>query len=271
VTSVSIKELLEQGVHFGHQARRWNPKMREYIFETRTGVHIIDLRKTKVLLEKALDFIQQKVAEGKDIIFVATKRQCREIVKETAQKMGQHYVTERWLGGTLTNFRTILSSVRRLEELETIRKEGRAEGRSKKEIAALRREETRLHRNLDGIRGMKEPPGAVVIVDIMKEANCLKEANRLGVPVVAMVDTSCDPTAVDFLIPANDDGIKSTRLIIVKIGQAVEAGLALRAPKPEEEKKAKKEKVKTAADKEESPLPDANEVLEPFVAQEEGS
>lgn len=259
MTSVSIKELLEHGVHFGHQSRRWNPKMKEYIFETRNRVHIIDLRKTKKLLERALDFIQGTVAEGKDVIFVATKRQCREIVKETAEKLGQYYVIERWLGGTLTNFRTILSSVERLEELEAIRREGKAEGRSKKEIAALRREENRLHRNLDGIRNMKEPPGAVVVIDIMREANCLREANRLGVPVVALIDTNCDPEMVDYLIPCNDDGIKSTRLIITKIGEAVAAGLARRAPAPEPGAKPPKKEKAAAAEPEEKGTPSAAE------------
>ncbi len=252
MSSVQIKELLTAGVHFGHQTKRWNPKMESYILESRSKIHIIDLRRTSRCLNEALEFIRERVAEGKDVLFVGTKKQCRELLKETAERLEMHYVVDRWLGGALTNFQTIRSSIKRLEELEAIRLQDATEGRSKKEVASLRREEQKLHRNLDGIRKMAEHPAVIMVIDIQREQNAVKEGRRLGIPIVALVDTNCDPTLVEFPIPGNDDGIRSTKLIVSKIEEAVAAGLSQRkrrpAKKADEEKggsasKAKKEKA----------------------------
>ena len=252
MSSVTIKELLDAGVHFGHQTRRWNPRMEDYIFEARNKIHIIDLRKTRRLLSQALEFIKNSVAEGSDVLLVGTKKQVREIIKEAATRTEMHYVIDRWLGGTLTNFQTIRSSVKRLEELEAIR-QGGLEGRSKKEIAALGREENKLHRNLDGIRKMDKLPGALVVVDIMREDNAVREGKKLGIPMVAMVDTNCDPTLIDYPIPGNDDGIRSSKLVISKIVEIIEEGISLRQQKAPVRKKKKGTK---AAKEKETPAED---------------
>ena len=248
MNSVTIKELLDAGVHFGHQTRRWNPKMEDYIFESRNKIHIIDIRKTIGLLNAAMDFIRDVVADGKDVLLVGTKKQSREILRETAERSQMHYVVDRWLGGALTNFQTIRLSINRLEELEAIRKESQLEGRSKKEVASLRREEHKLHRNLDGIRAMDNLPGAMVIVDIGREINAVLEGRKLNIPIVALVDTNRNPALVDFPIPGNDDGIRATKLIISKIEEAINEGLDLRK-KRIEDKKAKKSDEKKAGEK----------------------
>ena len=248
MSSVTIKELLDAGVHFGHQTRRWNPKMEDYIFESRNKIHIIDIRKTIGLLNAAMDFIRDVVADGKDVLLVGTKKQSREILRETAERSQMHYVVDRWLGGALTNFQTIRLSINRLEELEAIRKESQLEGRSKKEVASLRREEHKLHRNLDGIRAMDNLPGAMVIVDIGREINAVLEGRKLNIPIVALVDTNRNPALVDFPIPGNDDGIRATKLIISKIEEAINEGLDLRK-KRIEDKKAKKSDEKKAGGK----------------------
>ena len=248
MSSVTIKELLDAGVHFGHQTRRWNPKMEDYIFESRNKIHIIDIRKTIGLLNAAMDFIRDVVADGKDVLLVGTKKQSREILRETAERSQMHYVVDRWLGGALTNFQTIRLSINRLEELEAIRKESQLEGRSKKEVASLRREEHKLHRNLDGIRAMDNLPGAMVIVDIGREINAVLEGRKLNIPIVALVDTNRNPALVDFPIPGNDDGIRATKLIISKIEEAINEGLDLRK-KRIEDKKAKKSEEKKAGEK----------------------
>jgi small subunit ribosomal protein S2 len=248
VNSVTIKELLDAGVHFGHQTRRWNPKMEDYIFESRNKIHIIDIRKTIGLLNAAMNFIRDVVADGKDVLLVGTKKQSREILRETAERSQMHYVVDRWLGGALTNFQTIRLSINRLEELEAIRKESQLEGRSKKEVASLRREEHKLHRNLDGIRAMDNLPGAMVIVDIGREINAVLEGRKLNIPIVALVDTNRNPALVDFPIPGNDDGIRATKLIISKIEEAINEGLDLRK-KRIEDKKAKKSDEKKAGEK----------------------
>ena len=247
MSSVTIKELLDAGVHFGHQTRRWNPKMEDYIFESRNKIHIIDIRKTIGLLNAAMDFIRDVVADGKDVLLVGTKKQSREILRETAERSQMHYVVDRWLGGALTNFQTIRLSINRLEELEAIRKESQLEGRSKKEVASLRREEHKLHRNLDGIRAMDNLPGAMVIVDIGREINAVLEGRKLNIPIVALVDTNRNPALVDFPIPGNDDGIRATKLIISKIEEAINEGLDLRK-KRIEDKKAKKSDEKKAGE-----------------------
>ena len=248
MSSVTIKELLDAGVHFGHQTRRWNPKMEDYIFESRNKIHIIDIRKTIGLLNAAMDFIRDVVADGKDVLLVGTKKQSREILRETAERSQMHYVVDRWLGGALTNFQTIRLSINRLEELEAIRKESQLEGRSKKEVASLRREEHKLHRNLDGIRAMDNLPGVMVIVDIGREMNAVLEGRKLNIPIVALVDTNRNPALVDFPIPGNDDGIRATKLIISKIEEAINEGLDLRK-KRIEDKKAKKSDEKKAGGK----------------------
>jgi len=249
VIQANIQDLLNAGVHFGHQTKRWNPKMEEYIFEARNGVHIIDLRKTARALAAALEFIEAQVKSGRDVLLVATKKQCREMIKETAQRIKMHYVIDRWLGGTLTNFSTIRSSMRRLEELEKMLSPEGSAGRSKKELAQLRREETKLHRNLDGIRKMEHLPGLLIMIDIMREGNAVREARRIGIPVVAVVDTNCDPTLVAYPIPGNDDGIRSTKLIMSLIEQAVISGAARRG-------------TRAAAEKKETPPPAAVETKE---------
>ena len=244
---VTIKELLDSGVHFGHQTRRWNPKMEDYIFESRNKIHIIDIRKSLRLLTTALEFIQDVVADGKDVLFVGTKKQAREILKESAERLQMHYVVDRWLGGALTNFQTIRLSINRLMELEALRDESALEGRSKKEIASLRREEHKLHRNLDGIRAMEDLPGVMVVIDIGREMNAVREARKLGIPIVALIDTNCDPTLVDLPIPGNDDGIRSTKLIISKIEEAIVVGIELRKKRIEGNKIKKKAGKKPAA------------------------
>ena len=239
MSSVTLKELLEAGVHFGHQTRRWNPKMEDYIFEARSKIHIIDVRKTRKQLLAALDFIREQVAEGKDVLFVGTKKQAREILKDSAQRLTMHYVTDRWLGGALTNFRTIRLSINRLIELESLRDD--IAGKSKKEVAALRREEHKLHRNLDGIRAMEDLPGVLVVFDIGRELNAVREARKLKIPIVAVVDTNCDPNLIDFPIPGNDDGIRATKLVVAKVEEAIQEGIELRK-KRIGEKKEKEEK-----------------------------
>lgn len=250
MSSVTIKELLDSGVHFGHQTRRWNPKMEDFIFESRNKIHIIDVRKTIRLLNKAMDFIRDVVAEGKDILLVGTKKQSREILKEAAERTGMHYVVDRWLGGALTNFQTIRLSINRLEELEAFRKDSVVEGRSKKEIASLRREEHKLHRNLDGIRSMNELPGALIIIDIGRETNAVMEGRKLNIPIIALVDTNRDPSLVDFPIPGNDDGIRATKLIVSKLEEAILDGLEERKKMLEvkEDKESKKPGKKVSDD-----------------------
>lgn len=228
MSSVTIKELLDSGVHFGHQTRRWNPRMEDYIFESRNKIHIIDIRKSLRLLTAAMEFIRDVVADGRDVLLVGTKKQAREILKESAERLQMHYVVDRWLGGALTNFQTIRLSINRLIELEGLHDESALEGRSKKEIASLRREEHKLHRNLDGIRAMEKLPGVMVVIDIGRELNAVREARKLGIPIVALIDTNCDPTLVDFPIPGNDDGIRSTKLIISKLEEAIAEGIELR-------------------------------------------
>ncbi len=255
MSSVTIKELLDAGVHFGHQTRRWNPKMEDYIFEARSKIHIIDVRRTRRQLLAALGYIREKVADGQDVLFVGTKKQAREILKESAERLRMHYVTDRWLGGALTNFRTIRLSIKRLIELEALREGDALAGRSKKEVASLRREEHKLHRNLDGIRAMEELPGVLVVFDIGRELNAVREARKLKIPIVAVVDTNCDPTLVDFPIPGNDDGIRATKLMVAKIEEAIMAGIELRkrriGEKKEKEKKEKEKKKKEKKGKEE--------------------
>ena len=221
---VSMKQLLEAGVHFGHQTRRWNPKMKEYIFTERNGIYIIDLQKTVRLVERAYNFIRETVANGERILFVGTKKQAHDTVFEEAQRCGEFYVNERWLSGMLTNFTTIRSRVARLKELERMEEEGAMELLPKKEAAILRKEMDKLQRFLGGIREMDRLPGAVFIIDPRKERIAIAEARKLGIPVVAIVDTNCDPDEVDYVIPGNDDAIRAIRLLTGIIADAVLEG-----------------------------------------------
>lgn len=228
VSNVTMKQLLEAGVHFGHQTRRWNPKMKPYIFADKNGIYIIDLQKTVRLFKKAYQFIKETVAQGKNVLFVGTKRQAQEAIQEEATRCGMPYVNHRWLGGMLTNFQTIRKGIERLKELEAAAEDGRLEGYTKKEVMRLQKEKAKLLRNLGGIKEMKELPGALFVVDSRREYIAVKEARKLGIPVVAIVDTNCDPDEVDYVIPGNDDAIRAIRLFASLIADACLEGLALR-------------------------------------------
>jgi small subunit ribosomal protein S2 len=219
-----MKQLLEAGVHFGHQTRRWNPKMAEYIFTERNGIYIIDLQKTVKKVEEAYDFIKSVAVEGKDILFVGTKKQAQESIQEEAVRCNMYYVNQRWLGGMLTNFKTIKTRIERLNELVRMEEEGTFSLLPKKEVIKLKAEKEKLEKNLSGIKDMKRTPGALFIVDPRKEKNAILEAKILGIPVVAIVDTNCDPEEVDYVIPGNDDAIRAVKLITAKIADAVIEG-----------------------------------------------
>src|SRR5665213_2573188 len=221
VISIGLKELLDAGVHFGHQTRRWNPKMKPFIFDARNGVHIIDLSKSLTQLETACDFLHGIVSKGGAVLFVGTKKQAQEAVKESAKGCSQLYVTERWLGGTLTNFNTIKRSIARLKSIEKWETDGSINNYVKQEQSMYRREAARLFKNLDGIRTMDKYPAAMFIVDIKREHNAVAEGRRLKIPIVALVDTNCDPELVDYPIAGNDDAIRSVRLILQTVVQTV--------------------------------------------------
>ena len=221
---ISMKQLLEAGVHFGHQTRRWNPKMARFIFTERNGVYIIDLQKTVHKVDEAYNFMKSVAAEGKDILFVGTKKQAQEAIKDEALRCGMFYVNERWLGGMLTNFNTIQTRIRRLRELEKMEEDGTFEKLPKKEVAQLNHEKEKLERFLGGIKDMKKKPGAMFIVDPRKERIAVAEAKRLHIPIVAIVDTNCDPDEIDYPIPGNDDAIRAVRLLCSKMADAVIEG-----------------------------------------------
>ncbi len=218
---ISMKQLLEAGVHFGHQTRRWNPKMAEYIFAERNGIYIIDLQKTVKKVEDAYYAIADIVKNGGSVLFVGTKKQAQESIREEAERCGMYYVNERWLGGMLTNFKTIQTRIDRLLKLEEMQESGDLERRPKKEVAKLLHEKEKLDRNIGGIKNMKELPDALFIVDPRKEHIAILEAHNLGIPIVAIVDTNCDPDEVDYVIPGNDDAIRAVKLIASKIADAV--------------------------------------------------
>jgi small subunit ribosomal protein S2 len=224
VAVISMKQLLEAGVHFGHQTRRWNPKMAPYIFTERNGIYIIDLQKTVKKVEEAYDFVRSLASEGKSILFVGTKKQAQESIREEAERCGMFYVNERWLGGMLTNYQTIRKRIDRLHELERMEEEGKFALLPKKEVAQLLGERDKLQRFLGGIKTMKGLPGALFIVDPRKERIALAEARKLGIPVIAIVDTNCDPDEVDYVIPGNDDAIRAVKLLTSKIADAVLEG-----------------------------------------------
>ncbi|NMB97627.1 MAG: 30S ribosomal protein S2 [Clostridiaceae bacterium] len=221
---ISMKQLLEAGVHFGHQTRRWNPKMAEYIFTERNGIYIIDLQKTVKKIEEAYLFIREVATNGEDVLFVGTKKQAQDSIKEEAERCGQFYVNARWLGGMLTNFKTIKGRLERLKELEEMEAEGVFEVLPKKEVIKLRSEMERLEKYLGGIKNMKRIPGAVFVVDPRKERIAVLEARKLGIPIVAIVDTNCDPDEIDYVIPGNDDAIRAVKLIAGKMADAILEG-----------------------------------------------
>lgn len=221
---ISMKQLLEAGVHFGHQTRRWNPKMAQYIFTERNGIYIIDLQKTAKKIEDAYSFVRDVVTEGKDILFVGTKKQAQDAIMEEAKRVEMYYVNNRWLGGMLTNFKTIRKSIDRLYQLEKMESDGTFELLPKKEVLRLRKEMERLEKNFGGIKEMKKMPSAVFVVDPRKEKIAIAEAKKLNIPVVAIVDTNCDPEEVDYVIPGNDDAIRAVKLIVETIANAVLEG-----------------------------------------------
>ena len=221
---VAMKQLLEAGVHFGHQTRRWDPKMAEYIFQARNGIHIIDLQKTSKKLDEAYAFMKEQAEEGKTVLFVGTKKQAQECVKEAAEKSGMFYVNQRWLGGMLTNFETIRARVDRLKELETMQEDGTFDVLPKKEVIILKKEMEKLEKNLGGIKGMEELPGVLFIVDPKKERIGILEARKLNIPVVGLIDTNCNPEDVDYAIPGNDDAIRAVKLITDVMANAIIEG-----------------------------------------------
>ena len=222
--AASMKQLLESGVHFGHQTRRWNPKMKPYIFTERGGIHIIDLQQTTVMLDKAYDFVRNIAGRGGTVLFVGTKKQCQDVVREEASRVGMPYVSHRWLGGLLTNFATIENRIKRMHELRKLKEEGQLGLLPTKERMALERELEKLEINLGGVSSMTRLPDAVFVADPKREAIATKEVNKLGLPLIGLVDTNCDPDEVDFLIPGNDDAIRSCSLIVKTLARAVEEG-----------------------------------------------
>jgi small subunit ribosomal protein S2 len=227
LATITMKELLEAGVHFGHQTKRWNPKMKEYIFGERNGIYIIDLQKTLKMFKEASRFVTDLTATGKVILFVGTKRQAQDAIAEEANRCGMFYINQRWLGGLLTNWITVQKSVKRLQELDEMATDGRYELLTKKEVIKLERERKHLQANLAGIKNMKRLPDAIFVVDSNNEAIAVKEARKLGIPVVAVVDTNCDPTVVDYVIPGNDDALRAIRLFTSKISDSVVEGVQM--------------------------------------------
>jgi small subunit ribosomal protein S2 len=223
---ITMRQMLEAGVHFGHQTKRWNPKMKPYIFGARNGIYIIDLQKTVVLARAALRFVSDVTARGGSVLFVGTKKQAQDVVREEAARSGQFFVTNRWLGGTLTNFKTIKQGIDRLKTIEAMAEDGTYTRLPKKEVAGLEREREKLEKNLGGIKNTNRLPGAVFVIDPKKEALAVHEANRLGIPVLGLVDTNCDPEGIDYVIPGNDDAIRSIKLFTGKIADAAIEGAA---------------------------------------------
>ncbi len=231
MATITMKELLEAGVHFGHQTKRWNPKMKEYIFGERNGIYIIDLQKTLKMFKEASKFVQELAAEGKIVLFVGTKRQAQDAIAEEATKCGGFYINQRWLGGLLTNWVTVQKSVKRLKELDEMATDGRYELLPKKEVIKLERERKHLQANLAGIKNMSRLPDAVFVIDSNKEQIAVREARKLGIPVVAVVDTNCDPSEVDYVIPGNDDALRAIRLFTSKISESIAEGAQLMTDK----------------------------------------
>ena len=246
---ISMKQLLDAGVHFGHQAKKWNPKMKKYIFTVRNDIHIINLEDTSVQADKAYFFIRDMVAAGKNVLFVGTKKQAQEAVEQDATRCGMYYINSRWLGGTLTNFKTIRSRIERLNKLNQMEKVGEFELLPKKEVAILKAEREKLEKNLGGIKEMTDLPGVVFVVDPKKEHIAVKEARSLNIPIVGIVDTNCDPDDVDYVIPANDDAIRSVKLIVSAMADAVieaKEGVQVRGIEDNEEETVNMEEAMAA-------------------------
>ena len=242
---VAMKQLLEAGVHFGHQTRRWDPKMAEYIFQARNGIHIIDLQKTSKKLDEAYAFVKEQAEEGKTVLFVGTKKQAQECMKEAALKCGMFYIDQRWLGGMLTNFGTIQKRIQRLKDLEAMEQDGTFDVLPKKEVILLKKEMEKLERNLGGIKEMNELPGVIFLVDPKKERIAILEAKKLGIPVVGLVDTNCNPEEVDYAIPGNDDAIRAVKLIADVMANAVIEGKQGESFEPEMEEQPVDEEATT--------------------------
>ncbi|NWG07069.1 MAG: 30S ribosomal protein S2 [Chloroflexi bacterium] len=261
---ISMKALLESGVHFGHRTNKWDPRMKPYIFTERNGIHIIDLQQTSKLLNTAYNVIRDTVANGGIVLFVGTKRQAQETVAEEATRCGMPYVTERWMGGTLTNWNTMHARIQEMERLEKMRDTGELDRLTKKEGLLIGREITRLSTRLSGIRSMKRRPDLLFIVDVGREVAAVHEANLLNIPIVAMVDTNCNPQGVDYVIPSNDDAIRAIKLLVAKVADAVLEGKAMRKEEETEEEKPS-EQAKTKADRPSRKIPrvvDTDEELE---------
>ncbi len=244
MVSVNMREMLEAGVHFGHQVRRWNPKMKPYIYGKKNGIYIINLQTSIELFKQALDFIIQVVGSGKDALIVGTKRQAQTIIEDISEETGMHYVNKRWLGGLLTNFSMIKKSIDKLIDLEEMKKDGRWEVKSKKEQSKLEKIYKKLHKNLWGIKNLKELPGVVIVIDSSFEGIAVYEARKLNIPLVAIVDTNADPEEIDYPVPGNDDAIRSIRLFVTKFGEAVKLGL---------EQRQSEELIQQESEKEEDP------------------
>ncbi|PIZ17577.1 30S ribosomal protein S2 [Candidatus Desantisbacteria bacterium CG_4_10_14_0_8_um_filter_48_22] len=259
--SINIKQLLEAGVHFGHQTDQWHPKMKQYIFSQRNGIHVIDLQKTMKKFKEAYEFVRDSVAKGNTILFVGTKKQAQEIIKNEATRCNAFFVKERWLGGMLTNFKTIRKNIERLRELETMEKDGRFEVLPNGEVKKLKKEKDALGAVFEGIREMEKLPDIIFMVDLKKEGIAIKEAKKLGIPVVAVVDTNCDPNLVTYCIPGNDDAIRGLNLFVNQIAEAVMEGRGL----------AKKEEVPPVEQQMEGAVQEEAVAQEKTVAQEEGT
>jgi small subunit ribosomal protein S2 len=246
LSGIAVKDLLEAGVHFGHQTKRWNPKMKTYIFGERNGIYIIDLTKTAKKFNEARDFITNLAADGRTLLFVGTKRQAQDVISEEAQRCGMFFVNQRWLGGLLTNFSTIQRSLARLRDLEAMVTDGRYDTLSKKEIARAEKEKRKLLKNLEGIRHMSRLPDAIFVVDTGKEKIAVDEARKLKIPVIGIVDTNCDPDEVDYVIPGNDDALRSIRLFASKVAEAVTGGRTQRESRLADEATAQAEEAAAA-------------------------
>jgi small subunit ribosomal protein S2 len=270
LVTVTMKELLEAGVHFGHQVRRWNPKMKEYIFGERNGIYIIDLQKTQKMFREALQAVANMVAEdrGKTVLFVGTKRQAQDAVREEAERSGQYYVNQRWLGGLLTNFQTVQKSIKRLKDLDVMQTDGRYEKLTKKERIKLDRERQSLEKVLSGIKSMTRLPDLVFVIDVRKEEIAVAEANKLGIPVIAVVDTNCSPEGIDYVIPGNDDALRAVRLFAARIADAVlEGQQMLTEGGATDGEQSTAEKPEAAAAGEPETAAAASESIEPVAAE----
>jgi small subunit ribosomal protein S2 len=255
LATITMKELLEAGVHFGHQTKRWNPKMKEYIFGERNGIYIIDLQKTLKMFKEASKFVQDLATDGRIVLFVGTKRQAQDAIAEEAQRCGMFYINQRWLGGLLTNWVTVQKSVKRLKELDEMATDGRYELLPKKEVIKLERERKHLQANLAGIKNMSRLPDAIFVIDSNKEQIAVREARKLGIPVVAVVDTNCDPSEVDYVIPGNDDALRAIRLFTSKISESIAEGAQLMTDKQVADMQAASDAAQAAAAAPAAPAP----------------